>query len=57
MSVNRSLRRVLRRTRRRLRAADTPAGELPVYEWFTVQVAGLNRRAKKRRLKDKTHLP
>jgi hypothetical protein len=57
MSVNGSLRRLLRRTGRRLRAADTPAGEVAVYEWFTVQMTVLNRRAKRRRLKDKTQLP
>ena len=57
MSVNGSLRRLLRRTGRRLRAADTPAVEVAVYEWFTVQMTVLNRRAKRRRLKDKTHLP
>ena len=56
MSLNGSLRRVLRRTRRRLRAADTPAGEVAAYEWFTVQMIVLNRRAKKRQ-KDTTHLP
>jgi hypothetical protein len=50
-------RRALKRTRRRLRAADTPAGEVAVYEWFTLQMTLLNRRAKKRRPEDKTHVP
>jgi hypothetical protein len=54
--ITRRLRRVLRQTDGRLRSARTPAEIIAAFERFTVEIAGLNERDRRRRSPDHSYL-
>src|SRR6266511_1833341 len=54
--ITRRLRRVLRRTDRRLRTARTPDETIAAFERFTVEIAALNERDRRRRSQDHSYL-